>query len=142
MRVFYGYNRTEADGRRRNCERSFIDTPKTKRQERGDMIHHLLREGDTIVVVSERDLGRGVELRNLKAFLEKQGVTLVTDAGEAPTPKAQSRGLSEDQKAVARRYWHLPGYSIDYINDRLADEGLEPATRNQLRYALGERGLG
>ena len=142
MRVFYGYNRTEADGRKRDCERFFLDTPKTKRGERGDMMHHLLREGDTVVVVSERDLGRGVELKNLKAFMEKMGVTLVSDPGDKPAPKAKTRGLSDEQKAIARKFWHLPGYSIDYINDRLADEGLEPATRNQLRYALGERGHG
>lgn len=140
MRVFYGYNRTEADGKRRDCERAFLDTPQTKRGERGDMIHQLLREGDELVVVSERDLGRGIELRNLKAFIASMGVTLVFDPGDTPEPKARSRGLSDAQKAIARKFWNLPGYSIDYINDRLTDEGLEPATRNQLRYALGERG--
>lgn len=140
MRVFYGMNRTEADAKRRGCERWFLDTPKTKRQERGDMIHQLLRSGDQVVVVSERDLGRGVELKNIKSFLDKAGVSIVTDPGQAAAPKAKTRGLSDEQKAVARKYWHLPGYSIDYINDRLADAGLDPATRNQLRYALGERG--
>ena len=106
------------------------------------MLHHMgLRPGDTVVVVRESDLGWGRELRQIRDFIETAGATVEQLQAATEPKKAAQRGMTNEAKEVAKPYWHLPGCSIDFINDRLADKGMGgPYTRQQFIYALGKRG--
>lgn len=141
-RIGYGYNRGDAAFRAADCSRLFLDTKATKRSERHDMLHKMgLRHGDTVVVVRESDLGWGRELQQIRAFIEAAGATIEQLRVTTEPKKAAQRGMADGAKEVARPYWHLPGCSINFINDRLADKGLGgPYTRQQFIYALGKRG--
>lgn len=140
MRVGYGYNRTERDFGHLSVDRVFIDLKGTKRAERADMFDHLLRSGDVVVLLSEKDLGFGREIAPLKTALAALGVTIEVDPHRAAKPKQPTpRGMSDEAVALAKIYWPHSQYSIEYILDRLADKGFGPFTRNQLNYKLGPR---
>lgn len=140
-RIGYGFNRGDTDFRRHNCDRVFIDTSQTKRAARHDMLHLMgLRPGDVVVVYFERELGRGMELKQIREFIEAAGATIEAVGVSNGHKKATVRGMSDEAKAIARPYWVLPGCSIDFINAQLEKAGHGPFTRQQLIYALGKRG--
>lgn len=140
-RIAYGFNRGDNFFRPYNVDRVFLDTSATKRAQRYELLHQLgLRPGDTIVVWHERDLGRGVELRQIREFLAEQGVNIEAVGTSNGATKAKVRGMSDEAAAIAKPYWVLPGCSIDFINAQLEKEGHGPFTRQQMIYKLGNRG--
>ena len=71
MRVGYGYSRHEDDFKGADVERVWIDHKGTERLERADMLREGgLRSGDTLVLLSAGDLGRGGELPGLRRWLQ------------------------------------------------------------------------
>lgn len=140
-RVAYGYNRGDFFFRAHNVDRVFLDTTATKRAQRYELLHQFgLRPGDTLVVWHERDLGWGVELKQIREFLAEKGVKIEVVGTSNGTKKAKVRGMSDEAAAIAKPYWVLPGCSIDFINDQLEKQGHGPFTRQQMIYKLGNRG--
>lgn len=140
-RVAYGYNRGDSLFRAHNVDRVFLDTSSTKRAQRYELLHQFgLRSGDTIVVWHERDLGRGVELKQIREYLAENGVNIEAVGTSNGTKKARVRGMSDEAAKIAEPYWRLPGCSIDFINARLEEQGHGPFTRQQMIYKMGNRG--
>ncbi len=143
MRVGYGYRRSDKDFAKANVEKLFLDTRATKRSERADMLHLLgLRPGDVVVVVFERDLGSPRELGPIRKFIADAGATIEAFgvANGTKTKPADTRGIPYEAKVVAQKWWHAPGISLGWINDRLIERGFGPYARHQFIYALGNRG--
>lgn len=143
MRIGYGYRRSDRDFAKANVEKLFLDTAATKRSERADMLHMLgLRPGDVVVVVFEKDLGAPRELGPIRQFIADAGATIEA-FGEANGTKARpadTRGIPYEAAVMAQRWWHAPGISLDWINDKLTEKGFGPYARHQFIYALGNRG--
>lgn len=149
-RLAYGYGRVEKDFAALRCDRFFLDFKGTKRQARFELLHQVgLRPGDVVCVVRESDLGFGVELKQVRELIVGAGAGIEAAPGirGAPT-KATTRGMADDVKAYARRYWR-PGVSLQTINDALARKGADlgddagkwgPFTRSQFKHALGAKG--
>ena len=137
MLIAYGYKRADGDFKAHNPDRIVIDAPGTMREGRYDMLHGLgLREGDTVLVFSERDLGGGQEISAIRDFISQAGATLrVLDAPRAPK-RAPGRGIHEDDKALAQTLWHTVGVSVEYLNSRMKHG---PYARHQFNEAFGPR---
>lgn len=143
MRIGYGYRRGDRDFAKANVEKLFLDTRATKRSERADMLHALgLRPGDVVVVVFERDLGSPRELGPIRQFIADAGAYIETFGVANGTKKkpTEDRGIPYDAAILAQKWWHAPGISIDWINDKLVEKGFGPYARHQFIYALGNRG--
>lgn len=147
-RMGYGFNRTEGMLRAMKCDRVFLDFKGTNRAARYDLLHMVgLRAGDVVCVIRESDLGYGVELKQVRELIAAAGATIEVAEWTKKKPKAETRGMEDDVKAVARPLWR-PGVSEDLINDQLAREGKRrgedaakwgPFTRSQFKYALGAK---
>ncbi len=77
MMVGYGFRRHEEDLRKAGAKRMWIDVSR-ERPERADMMREGgLREGDTLILLAENDLG-GSAPANAKwrAMIEERGVTI------------------------------------------------------------------
>jgi len=140
-RIAYGYNRGDRVFDRHNVDRVFLDTSQTKRVQRYEMMHKLgLRRGDVVVVWHERDLGRGMELKQIREHFAALGVTIEAVGTPNGPKKATVRGMSDKAVAIAKHFWGLPGCSIDFINDQLERHGHGPFTRQQMIFKMGNRG--
>jgi hypothetical protein len=82
MKIGYGYRRSEADLTAAGGERVFVDISR-ERQERADMVAYGLREGDTLILLSLRDLGGAPKADEAwKERIEAMGVEITV----APLP--------------------------------------------------------
>ena len=102
-RIGYAFNRGDTVFARHNVDRMFIDTSATKRESRHDMLHKMgLRSGDVVVVWHERDLGRGVELKQIREFIAAQGASIEAVGTSNGTKKAKVGGMSDEAVAIGR----------------------------------------
>lgn len=84
------------------AEKTFADYPETKRLERRDMLdNHGLREGDTLLLRSMSDLGRGAEVGLMQRRIEEIGATIqVIEDENAPRAKGRPRRLKPSTKQI------------------------------------------
>lgn len=149
MRIGYGLNRTEKDFAGQNCDRLFLDTAMSNREQFAELFHGALRldPGDVIVVYHERDLGRGRGLAQVRKMISDKGLTIEAFGPSNGTKKANegTRGIPYEQAVEAQKYWHAAGIGPDFINAHLAREGKKrgevwgPYARHQYIYALGNK---
>lgn len=148
MRIGYGYMRGDTLFRDEACDKLFLDVDK-RRAGLAELLDGTLRldPGDVIVVYQESDLGKGPALKRVRDFFASKGVTIeVFGRPLGPTKKPpQQRGIPYEALVKAQPYWHLPGISIEFINDMLRREGNKkhetwgPYARHQFIYALGNQ---
>lgn len=137
MIIAYGYKRADRDFAKHNPEKVFIDAPGTKREARHDMLHGLgIREGDTVLVFSERDFGGGVEINKVREFIAAAGGTVKVLENASLPKKSKRRGFHDDDRTLAETLWHTVGVSVEYINTRMKHG---PYARSQFNDAFGRR---
>lgn len=110
MRIGYGYKRRKADLEAVGVEKFYLDGERTSREERVDLFRDL-RTGDTLVLIAISDLGAGKGLRNMRAELEKRGVTVevagpVKDEEPKPIGRPRVGGLSQEDWDWLEMRWH------------------------------------
>ncbi|MDE4059752.1 hypothetical protein [Phaeobacter gallaeciensis] len=106
MRVGYGFRRDEKALRDAGAEVVWLDTSK-ERTERAAMAQTGLRAGDTLVLLSIRDLGGSAPAdKQWRARLEAMGVSLeVVQAEVRPRGRPAQFKPSPEQDAELRRMW-------------------------------------
>lgn len=145
MRIGYGFNRREEDFAKANVERLYLDTTRTERLERTDMLMHGLRGGETVVLLGKADLGRGTDVRTIRRKLEELGVTV--EVMEPPrTRPAGQRGRPPrfnppaDKDGHIRALWYEPAFHKSaYVEKRASEICGYPVTRLQLDNRYGPR---
>jgi hypothetical protein len=149
MIIAYGYNRSDRDFRHVDHDRLFLDAAGKRDEWSALATGGGLVKGDTLVVVSEHDLGRAARLVSIKSTLRDMGVTLCAKPLPVPayTPYKGTKHWRPcaDELAFAKQLWRNGLLSQTYVQDRIADEQnsrgwtkLRP-TRNQLNRACGPR---
>lgn len=149
MKIAYGYNRPTDAFDHVSPDQVFIDTDKTDREHRSDMIKCGLVEGDTLVLFARGDLAKGQALPIFEAKLSEVGVTI--SLIEAPEPMVATKtgrpvgytrldDLSEADDATLRAMWkdpliYTPQYCIKWASERLG----KPVRRWQLDYRYKKR---
>lgn len=142
MRHGYGYNRSERDFAHADVERVWIDTAKTDRLERADMLEIGLRPKDTLVLLRPGDLGRGPDLAAVRRLLEARGVTIEIAQQEDKRPVGAPLRFnpSPDQDKRIRELWYAQGvYLLGHVLKRAEEIYGEPVSRNQLDHRYGPR---
>lgn len=110
MRIGYGYRRRDSEFDGLDCERLYIDTPRTDREERAAMFRMGIRSGDTLVMLARGDLGYGRELQRLRIRLGEMGVTV--EYAESPKKDRKPPGRpavfepSKDDDKAIQEAWH------------------------------------
>ena len=139
MRIFYGYKRRPDDAPD-GCEQVWLDDAKTERQERFDMMLGL-REGDTVVVLSRSDLGRGAEVKALEAAIEGKGAALVVDAPEVlPKPVGRPARFAPTPEADAKIKALYHGYNVmSYVLRRASELAGMEVKAHHLKRRYGNR---
>ena len=145
----YGYERDPDDLRAQGAEKLWVDTAKSDRQERTDLINVAMRRGDEIVILARGDLGHGREIPMIEAMIAERGVTVrVADVPKpAPLPPgpAPSFRPTYEQERRLRHYWHGPFRARDALAQACdimgrPDTEIERARmRNALNKHLGTR---
>ena len=149
MIIAYGQNRSDRDFRHVEYDRLFLDAAGKRDEWNALATGGGLVEGDTLVVVSEHDLGRAARLVSIKTALADKGVTL--RAEPLPAPAYAPGTITKHWRpcaaelAFAKGLWRNGLLSVVYVQDRIAAEqalrgwpDLRP-TRNQLNRACGPR---
>jgi hypothetical protein len=142
MKIAYLYNRPVSEGEAMGCDKTFADWTGTNRAELGMMIEGGgVRDGDTLRLRAESDLGRGQEAKRHSKHLSQMGVTLeimppikpVKQMGRpkrfAPTP---------DQKAHLCALWYSPA-PIEHVLQRASGIMGQEVKRDKLYYICGPR---
>jgi len=76
MKIGYGYQRKEADLEAAGAEKVYVDGTR-ERRERADLVAYGLRDGDTLILLSMRDLGGAPKTDAMwKERIEAMGVAI------------------------------------------------------------------
>lgn len=137
MRIGYGYKRREADLEAAGARKVYIDiTP--QRTERNDLLAYGLRAGDTLVLLSLRDLGGAPKAdAAMKERIEALGVTIEVvplpdgkEPGKIGRPKKYDPSPEQDEQI--RKLWLCWHYTEAYKLRRVAEMYGAPVTRGVL----------
>lgn len=142
MEIFYGYERSDKVPQELGIKRAYIDTHQTRRSERADMFATGVRDGVTVVVLSESDLGRGAEIAQMRDQIAKAGASIRVESGTAADPKPAGRPKlfdpTPDQdkqiKALYRDY-----FTMSHVLSRASDIVGHEVKRHQLVHRYGKR---
>lgn len=110
MNIAYGYNRKPKDFKNLDItdDKFFLDNDLSGSQERLDMLM-AIREGDTVVLLSMADLGKGQSQNKAVAAIEATGATIkvhdaVVKKGKSGRPQTVTFASDADlEKALS--YW-------------------------------------
>ncbi len=138
MRIAYGYNRSEKDFAHLTVDRVWLDVKSSQRRERAEMFAGGLRQGDTLVLLDRKDIGRE---RGLLSKAEGLGVTIEAhDPKKAPAPRGRPRTFNpnptQDKKI---KDWFKAAYELRYVIRRASEEMGHPVNRGQLYHRYGNR---
>jgi len=143
----YGYNRDPKDFAHVEVDhtRIFIDHNGTRGALSGLITGGGTRAGDTIVILSIRDIGEGAAGTKNKELIEAIGVTIQI----SPIPEAVKEKLPRGRPAFdpereldddLRRMWGDPiGYTPKYVVKYATEKYKKSVTRNQLNHRYGNR---
>lgn len=139
MRIGYGFNRPDKQFAQYECDRVFIDTPKTEREERRALFL-CLRNGDTLFMLKPGDLGYGKELQQLRKMLSDSDVAI-----EYPPVPPDGRGRPskfdpspEDDKYL-RIMWKDQTFSQAYCLRAASERMGVDVKRHQMIYRYQKR---
>ena len=137
MKIGYGYQRREADLLEAGAEKAFVDiTP--ERRERADMVRFALQGGDTILLLSERDLGGSPKADAMwRERIEAMGVTIEIAPRKDDKPPAKMGrprrfDPTPEQDAQCRELWLCWHYTEAYKLRRISEIMGQPVTRGVL----------
>lgn len=139
MRIGYGYKRRDKDFDGWDCEKVFVDTPATMREERRALFL-ALEPGDTLFMFKPGDLGYGRELKALREILADNNVSI-----EYPPQPTDGRGRpaqfdpepADDQ--YIRTMWKDQTFSQAYVLRVASERTGKEVKRHQLVYRYGDR---
>lgn len=150
MKIAYGYNRPVGAFDHTSPDRVYIDTDKTDRKFRADMLKRGgLREGDTLTLITRGDLAKGQALPIFEAELARVGVaivltdlpeSLIVNKGGRPVGAADLDNLSDEDDETAKAMWkdpliYTPRHCLNWASDKLG----KPVKRYQMDYRYGKR---
>lgn len=142
MKIGYGMNRDPQALREIGAERVCVDHKRSERREREALFTTGLREGDTLLLLSRSDLGRGREIERFEALAADAGVKIrVIDVPKparlppGPKPKFQP---TPEQRARCEHWWYGPFRRSDALAAISEIMGREVAV-SQLNRHLGPR---
>ena len=142
MRIGYGYKRNTRDFEKHEVDRVWLDTKSSERSERIAMMHLGLVEGDTLVLLDVKDLGR--PYKPLVTAIEGQGVTIEAhDPVKAPNPRGAPLKFNPtpDQDKQIKAMWMDWAYEGSYVVRRASEiMGME-VKRHHLIHRYGKRGM-
>lgn len=106
MRIGYGYRRREKDLREAGAEKVYIDMDRL-REHRADMMKAGLREGDTLLLLSLRDLGGAPNADQAwRRKVEAAGVSIeIVEKSAGRVGRPAEVKLTDEQTATVRRIW-------------------------------------
>ncbi|GLQ26153.1 hypothetical protein GCM10007927_09560 [Sulfitobacter pacificus] len=139
MRIGYAFNRPDKLFAPYKCDRVFVDTPKTDREERRSLFL-CLRNGDTLFMLKPGDLGYGKELQQLRKILSDSDVTI-----EYPPKPVDGRGRpakfapTPEEDKLLRVMWKDQTYSQAYVLRKASEQNGVEVKRHQLIYRYGKR---
>ena len=139
MRIGYGYKRSDKDFAAWDCEKVFVDTPATLREERRDLFL-ALQPGDTLFMFKPGELGHGKELTALRKILKDYNVTV-----EYPPQPEDGRGRpakfnpSPEDDAYIRKLWKDQTFSVAYVLRVAGERTGVDVKRHQLIHRYGKR---
>lgn len=142
MRVGYGINRSDRDFAKADVARLYIDTDRTERMERADLLQYGLRRGDTLVLLAAGDLGRGAELPAIRRILEERGVTteIVQTKPKRQPGRPPEFAPNDEQDRLIRGLWYSLGvFQMGHVLRRAEEIFGSPVSRNQLDHRYGPR---
>ncbi len=142
----YGYNRTRQALTSAGAETVWIDTS-PKRPERNTMLttRQAIREGDSLIVLHESDLGEDWrDRKRVMDILKQRGIHLII-AGNEPTRQDVGRPRTFDptpeQDAEFGAIWYGP-YTMAFVRaeyDRIFGAPLDRPAYGRLQYRYGPR---
>ncbi len=142
MKIAYTYNRPVSEGEDMGGERIFADWSGTNRAELGLMMDNGgLREGDTLLLRAESDLGRGQEAKRHAKHIAKMGVTIVIIPVDKPikqTGRPPRFKPTNEQKAHLCALWYSPA-PVDHVLRRASEIMGQEVKRDKLYYICGPR---
>jgi hypothetical protein len=137
MKIGYGYRRDEADLKAAGAEKVYVDISR-ERQERADMVAYGLREGDTLLLLSMRDLGGAPKADAMwRERVEAMGVAievvaLPDDKPPAKIGRPKKYEPTPEQEAQIRKIWLCWHYTEAYKLRRAAEIYGHPVGRGVL----------
>lgn len=141
MNIGYAYNGPTKPLYDAGCERVFYDDKETRRAERQAMIDAGgVREGDTLFLYAEADLGHGAEVALFRKRLDALGVQIKLIDGPkkpAPTPKVHLRATDEQRDRICA-LWYSSA-ERQHVEARAADILGRKVSRDQLNRLCGPR---
>jgi hypothetical protein len=140
MNVFYGYNVHQDAAAGLDCERVYIDTPKTKRSELEQMIDLGLRPGDTVIVRHDAHIPRTMTARKAVEAIATIKVVEPVKTPRKPGPRAEYAPTGDD-KARQAAIWFNLGYTTKGALARMTEAHGAPVKRNAAYRAFGKRGM-
>ena len=139
MRIGYGYKRSDKSFAAWDCDRVFIDTPSTEREERRSLFL-CLQPGDVLFMFTKGELGYGKELQQLRKILADNGVTI-----EYPPIAPDVRGrpkkfnLSDADADYIRILWKDQTFSVAYCLRKASERSGADVKRHHMLYKFGNR---
>ncbi len=145
-RVAYGFKRSDKDFAHVTRDALYLDDAKTRRADWHEMIEKGgLLNGDTLIVLSEGDMGQGKGLSAIRDSLKRHNVTIEVAGLPAKPATARRKGKhwkpTPEVKAKVCHYWQDPIYSREYVRQKAYDMGEGWLTDNQLNTGCGPRNV-
>lgn len=141
-KIGYCYRCNPDDFAPAGVERVWVDTPKTERQERADMLKLGLRAGYTLVLLRPGDLGAVGELKQLREKLDEMGVTIEIYQPPKPLRRPGAPRMYDPPEDVRERIgvmWHDLDLSGPYVIRRAQELVGDWVRRHHLAEAYGPR---
>lgn len=145
MKIAYLYDRPVSTASEWDVDQIYADAKDTQRAERADMLAYGLRSGDTLLLASRSDIGRGREVTAILERVESMGVTVTIKdmPGDAPPKGKPGRAPRLDPPPevadVICGLWRS-GLEQSYVLRRAAEKvGVDEVTRNQMNRLCGPR---
>lgn len=116
-RIGYGFDRDRSDFDAASVSQVWIDTAKSERLERTDMLDIGLRGGDTLVLLARGDLGRGGELPAIHSLLRERGVKVEIYDDSTPGKPGRLPGVvwPDGEEEKHRKMWHSRRFHGPYV---------------------------
>jgi len=137
MNIGYGYQRKEADLEAAGAEKVYVDVTR-ERRERADLVAYGLREGDTLILLSMRDLGGAPKADAMwQERIEDMGVAikvvaLPDDKPPAKIGRPKKYDPTPEQDEQVRKLWLCWHYTEAYKLRRASEICGHPVGRGVL----------
>ena len=142
MKIAYLYNRPTTEGEAMDCEQTFADYDGTNRAELISVIQGgAVRDGDTLCIRAQSDLGQGAAIKRHLNKLEEMGVTvqimsIPKDVRLSGRPKRFAPSPAD--KEYMCNLWFSPAEQ-DHVLEKSSERMGYEVKRDKLYYVCGPR---